>query len=230
MLSFAQTKLGELAFANGQIDGFSLNAPQIDPRYAFDQAQLLAQSFGKALEIGIGVAVAHQGKLEAEYIAEVIVDRRAPGARRQVILDFPDLAPHLVPDLRQLGRAVSRQDLYLNIREACTRERLHIFQLLELLQRRLDPIGDLELDLPRPGAGIRGDDHRVLDGEFRILQLAKREVAGQAREDDEKGREIGDFLFFDGDRRNAHSASPSSGSLTRWPSFRNRHGNRRAGC
>ena len=67
--------------------------------------QLPLEQFGHFFQFGVGIAVAREGKINPVDIAEIIVDNRWTGPRRQVFLDIVNLAAHLIPHLGQ-GRLV----------------------------------------------------------------------------------------------------------------------------
>ena len=79
-------------------------------------------------------------------------------------------------------------------------KRLDEFEFLQILDREFDPVGHLQFHLFRAGAGIGGHDHRGLDGEFRVLELAEAEEAAQAADDQQENDKIGDDRFLDRDR------------------------------
>jgi len=146
-----------------------------------------------------------------EDVAEIVAHVRAPRAGREGSLDVADLAPHLVPDLRQPVCPELRLDLHLHHRQTGRGPRLDEIDLRKLLHRHLDPVCDLELHLlrARPGVG-RGDD-RGLDGEEGILELAEREKAGDTGKRQQSCGEIRDRALFNSDLSKTHDGYVATG-------------------
>ena len=180
---------------------------------------------GVAFQLGVGEAAAGQSQEKAVNEAEVIADVRLARARRQQGLHVVDLAAHLVPDLRQPSRGVLRLYVDLDNRQARARDRVELGELRQLLDRPLETVGDLELDLLGAGARIGGDDGGGLDRELGVLEPSQGEEAADPPHEEKENGEIGDGPLFDGESGKVHVAYPviSSGQLmgrTSWPSRR----------
>ena len=89
-------------------------------------------------------------------------------------------------------------------------EDFEIVDLLQFLQLGLDPVGDIPLDLGRRGARIRRRDHRDLDGEIGILQLAQGKEGRDTGDHQQEHREPGECTIADGELRQLHGVQRPS--------------------
>ncbi len=95
------------------------------------------------------------------------------GPRRELVLHVGDLAPQLVVDAGKILGPVLVLELDQDVRHPGAGDgHLDVLDLLHALDRVLDVVGHLVLDLLGGGAGIEGDDLGLLDGERRVFQLA----------------------------------------------------------
>ena len=147
-------------------------AQQRDPRHAGHKHQLPPQEVGVVVKLPRRVAVAGDGVEEREHIAEITHHHRLRRARRQGTRDVGDLAAQLVPHLIELGLVAREGELGFDPHQglAGARDRGHRFDLLHLLRRAFDQIGDLLGHLRRRRAGVGGDHHRLADDELRVLE------------------------------------------------------------
>ena len=203
-----QAQLGELGLRSFDIDALVLDAPEIHASHAWHDGELLADDSRVTVEICIAEAVTGERHQEAEDEPEVVTDPGFAGAGGELVFDVADVLAHVVPHLRQSIRPVLVLDIDLDDGQPGPGVGVDVLHLAHLLELRLYQVGELELHLFRAGAGIRRDDGRRLDGEFRILELSERAVARNSRGDQQKNEEVGDRLLLNRDGGKAHGPSP----------------------
>jgi len=161
-------------FQPGGVDGqryfFLDQALNLDPRHAVDRDQPPPQHTRQIALFGRGQTLGGHGIKQSEHIAEIIVDDRVAGACGQFATNITDPAPHFVPDLRDLVRPVTIDNLDRDLCHTRHRLRLDTVKLPHLLESRLDDIGNLFFHLLCGGAGI-GHEHQCgLEREAGIFQ------------------------------------------------------------
>ena len=141
-------------------------------------------------------------------IAEIVDHLWGSGTWRKLLCCVADLASEFVPDLRHFRGREAWLDIDPDLRVTGTREGFHIVDLFQFLDRQFQPVRDFELDLFRAGARVGRRHNRRLDGEIRILELAKIEEAGDPADQQQEGSEIGDRLFLDGEGCKIQRSAP----------------------
>ena len=148
---------------------FRKRSKELDLRDVFDENELLSEHLHHVIELSITVFVSVERQEHAVDIGVVVDHQRRPGSGRQVPLRVADLAPKLVPNLRQRLTGDRRTHLHRDGRLAWNVPRLDALDLAEFLNRELELVADLFLDLVRRRARVRGDDQRFLNGELWVL-------------------------------------------------------------
>jgi len=117
----------------------------------------------------------------AVYISIVVDNNRLPRTGRQTAGGITDLAAQLIPHLRQSLCVVVVFNGNRQRRETTIRLGLHSVELTKLLNRYLQVIRNLLLDLLRRCARIRCHYERNLDRKFRIFEPAHLFERGKTR-------------------------------------------------
>ena len=197
-------QLGHLLTRRLDIDDLRLHAVEGDPFDVLNQQQLALEQVGELLQLGVGVAVAGQGEVDAVDVAEIVVDQGGTGAGWKMPLGVTHLAAEFVPDLGQGVLVVLVLDVHGDGREASFRFGGHALELPELLGRLLDHVGDLFLDLLGGRAGIGGDHQGRLDAELGVLQPGEIHVGYDPPYRQQRRADQRDRLLAYGKLRNVH--------------------------
>ena len=202
------------------VDHLRLDAEEVDLGHVLHQQQLTAQKLGDLVQLRLRVALPVQGEEHPVHVAEIVVDDGRACARRQAALRVSHLPPQLVPHLGQGRLVVAVLDGGRHDRQAAKRHRLDLVELLQLLDRDLDLVAHLFLDLDGRRAGIRRCDHRVLDREVGVFQAAHGPVRLHASDDQECGENQRRGPVVEAELGDVHCASRSAMRLTSMPSRR----------
>ena len=171
--------------------------PLLHPRHSGHYRKLPAQVLDVLVELLGAEPVGGDRQQEAVDDAEVVGDHRGAGAGRKQPLRVGDLVAELVPDLGQAVGPVLALNVDADAREPGTGGRVQVLELGKLLDRLLQDVGDLELDLFRARAGVGGHHDRGLDGELGVLELAQGREAAQPAQHQHQDGEVADRTVLD---------------------------------
>ncbi len=202
LLGYAE--VGHFFPAHLHVDGLGLDAIEHDALDALGMQQFPLEKLGVFVKLLVGVPFAGDGREDAVDIAEIVVDDRRSGPRRQAALGVTDLASQLVPHLGEHAAVVTALDDHLDLGEAARGTRFHIVELAHGLDRFLYNVGHLLFHLRGRRAGVGGEDHGLFDGEigvFQLGQVGKRYPSDHHHQD---GQHPGDHAFADAKLGDVH--------------------------
>jgi len=195
---YRDAQLAEAGAGHLHIDDLFLLAADGYLAHPGHQHQLALDLVGKVPQVAPGIALAGEGRVDAVDVAEVVDDHRAARPRGELVFHVGDLAAQLVVDIGEVLGAILILELDQDVRHARPGDgRLDVPHLLHALDRILDVVSDLVLDLLGGGPGVKGDDLGQLDGEGRVLQLAHVLEAPDAAAHHDDDQQPGGDLVLD---------------------------------
>ena len=167
------TQGGHLVALHHHIDGFLALTVQGNALDVLGLEQLALQHLGVVVQLPGTVALPSDRVIHPVDVAEVVVDQRIAGPRREISLVITYLATQFVPDLGQGEFVVFVHHVGLDPGEPPRGIGFDPLELPHLLDRLFDHIRDLLFHLLGSGPGIGSEDDSLLDGKLGIFETAE---------------------------------------------------------
>ena len=179
-LVHVQTKLGQTALRDFDVDFFVLRAKQLDFVDIRHTKQLLPHRICKSPDLGLTKAIGLERVNHAKDVAKLVIEKGALNPAGQRLAHVANLFAYRVPKLAYSVGLGGVFDLKQNGGLAWLRKTANPVSIGDLLQRSFDFVGHLLGHLLRGGSGPDGAHHHDAKGEGRVFILAKLEIGQEA--------------------------------------------------
>ena len=173
-LRLADPQTCQLGLAELDVDALVLDPEQLHLGHVGQTQQARAQALGPVFHRTGVKAVTGQREQVAEGVAEFVVEEWPDRLGRQGMADIGHLLADLVQVIVHFPLRHVLADLDEDLGFARPGPAADAFQVAQLFQFFLDPVGDLARHRLRIGARPQRVHHHHLEGERRILGLAQR--------------------------------------------------------